>query len=255
MDLGLAGKAAIVNGASQGIGYAIAHLLAEEGARVAVTARRTPALDRAAEQIRNETDAEVIAVQGDVRNPADCERIVTEAVAGFGRLDILVNNDGAPPLGAALDFDDSVWLKAIAQNLLSVVRMSRAAVPHIRRAGGGSILNLAALSMLQPIPGFGLSVASWAGVMGLAKTLSLELAADRITVNTLCPGLIETPRLHLVTQQSGRAMTDLAAEIPLGRVGRADEVAAVVTFLVSPRGGYITGATLQVDGGLLRSLR
>jgi 3-oxoacyl-[acyl-carrier protein] reductase len=124
MDLGLAGKAAIVNGASQGIGYAIAHLLAEEGARVAVTARRTPALDRAAEQIRNETDAEVIAVQGDVRNPADCERIVTEAVAGFGRLDILVNNDGAPPLGAALDFDDSVWLKAIAQNLLSVVRMS-----------------------------------------------------------------------------------------------------------------------------------
>jgi 3-oxoacyl-[acyl-carrier protein] reductase len=251
MDLGLAGKAAIVNGASQGIGYAIAHLLAEEGARVAVTARRTPALDRAAEQIRNETDAEVIAVQGDVRNPADCERIVTEAVAGFGRLDILVNNDGAPPLGAALDFDDSVWLKAIAQNLLSVVRMSRAAVPHIRRAGGGSILNIAALSMLQPIPGFGLSVASWAGVMGLAKTLSLELAADRITVNTL----IETPRLHLVTQQSGRAMTDLAAEIPLGRVGRADEVAAVVTFLVSPRGGYITGATLQVDGGLLRSLR
>jgi len=116
MDLGLGGKAAIVNGASQGIGYAIAHLLAEEGARVAVTALRTPALDRAAEQIRNETDAEVIAVQGDVRNPADCERIVTEAVAGFGRLDILVNNDGAPPLGAALDFDDSVWLKAIAQN-------------------------------------------------------------------------------------------------------------------------------------------
>ena len=141
MDLGLAGKAAIVNGASQGIGYAIAHLLAEEGARVAVTARRTPALDGAAERIRNETGAEVIAVQGDVRNPDDSERIVADAVAGFGRLDILVNNDGAPPLGAALDFDDAAWLRAVAQNLLSVVRMSRAAVPHIRRAGGGSILN------------------------------------------------------------------------------------------------------------------
>jgi NAD(P)-dependent dehydrogenase (short-subunit alcohol dehydrogenase family) len=166
MDLGLAGKAAIVNGASQGIGYAIAHLLAEEGARVAGPARRTPALDGAAERIRNETGAEVIAVQGDVRNPDDCERIVADAVAGFGRLDILVNNDGAPPLGAALDFDDAAWLQAVAQNLLSVVRMSRAAVPHIRRAGGGSILNIAALSMLQPIPGFGLSVASWAGVMG-----------------------------------------------------------------------------------------
>jgi 3-oxoacyl-[acyl-carrier protein] reductase len=146
MDLGLARKAAIVNGASQGIGYAIAHLLAEEGARVAVTARRTSALDGAAERIRNETGGEVIAVQGDVRNPDDCERIVAEAVAGFGRLDILVNNDGAPPLGAALDFDDAAWLNAIAQNLLSVVRMSRAAVPHIRRAGGGSILNIAALS-------------------------------------------------------------------------------------------------------------
>jgi 3-oxoacyl-[acyl-carrier protein] reductase len=255
MDLGLGGKVAIVNGASQGIGYAIAHLLADEGARVAITARRLPALEAAAERIRGETGGDIIAVQRDIRKADDCTRIVAEAVAGFGRLDILVNNDGAPPLGPALDFDDAAWHRAVEQNLLSVVRMSRAAVPHIRQAGGGSILNIAALSMLQPIAGFGLSVASWAGVMGLAKTLSLELAADHITVNTLCPGLIETPRLHLVTQQSGQAMEDLATEIPLGRLGRADEIAAIVGFLVSPRGAYITGVTLQVDGGLLRSLR
>jgi 3-oxoacyl-[acyl-carrier protein] reductase len=246
---------AIVNGASLGIGYAIARLLVEEGAQVAMAARRIPALETTAERIHHETGGEILAVQGDIRKGDDCARIVAEAVARFGRLDILVNNDGAPPLGPALDFDDAAWHRAVEQNLLSVVRMSRAAVPHIRQAGGGSILNVTALSMLQPIAGFGLSVASWAGVMGLAKTLSLELAADRITVNTLCPGLIDTPRLQLVTQQSGQAMEDLAAEIPLGRLGRADDIAAVVAFLVSPRGAYITGVTLQVDGGLLRSLR
>jgi 3-oxoacyl-[acyl-carrier protein] reductase len=255
MDLGLAGKVAIVNGASLGIGYAIARLLVEEGARVAMAARRIPSLEAAAERIRSEIGGEILAVQGDIRKADDCARIVAEAVAGFGRLDILVNNDGAPPLGPVLDFDDAAWHRAVEQNLLSVVRMSRAAVPHIRQAGAGSILNITALSMLQPIAGFGLSVASWAGVMGFAKTLSLELAADHITVNTLCPGLIDTPRLQLVTQQSGQAMEDLAAEIPLGRLGRADDIAAIVGFLVSPRGAYITGVTLQVDGGLLRGLR
>jgi 3-oxoacyl-[acyl-carrier protein] reductase len=255
MDLGLVEKVAIVNGGSQGIGYAIAHVLAEEGARVAVTARRQGALQSAAERIRGETGGEIIAIQGDIRQAIDCERIVAETVAGLGRLDILVNNDGAPPLGASLDFDDAAWQRALEQNLLSVVRMSRSAVPLMRRAGGGSILNITALSMLQPISGFGLSVASWAGVMGLAKTLSLELAADRITVNTLCPGLIDTPRLQLVTRQSGQAMQDLAAEIPLRRLGQPEDIAAIATFLVSPRGSYITGATLQIDGGLLRSLR
>jgi 3-oxoacyl-[acyl-carrier protein] reductase len=255
MDLGLVEKVAIVNGGSQGIGYAIAHVLAEEGARVAVTARRQDALQSAAERIRGETGGEIIAIQGDIRQAIDCERIVAETVAGLGRLDILVNNDGAPPLGASLDFDDAAWQRALEQNLLSVVRMSRSAVPLMRRAGGGSILNITALSMLQPISGFGLSVASWAGVMGLAKTLSLELSADRITVNTLCPGLIDTPRLQLVTRQSGQAMQDLAAEIPLRRLGQPEDIAAIATFLVSPRGSYITGATLQIDGGLLRSLR
>jgi 3-oxoacyl-[acyl-carrier protein] reductase len=255
MDLGLAEKVAIVNGSSQGIGYAIARLLAEEGARVAVTARRQAALHSVAERIRCETGREIIAIEGDIRQAADCERIVAETVAGLGRLDILVNNDGAPPLGASLDFDDTAWQRALEQNLLSVVRMSRLAVPLMRQVRGGSILNITALSMLQPISGFGLSVASWAGVMGLAKTLSLELAADGITVNTLCPGLIDTPRLQLVTQQSGQAMQDLAAEIPLGRLGRPEDIAAIAAFLVSPRGSYITGATFQIDGGLLRSLR
>ncbi len=255
MDLGLTGRVALVNGASQGIGFGIAHTLAAEGARVAIAARREPALKAAAERIRDETGADVIAIQGDVRKAEDCSRLVAQAVERFGSLHILVNNDGAPPLGALLDFDDEAWRKAVEQNLMSVVRLVRAAVPHLKLAGGGSILNIAALSMLQPMPGFGLSVATWAAVMGFAKTMSIELASDGITINTLCPGLVETPRLHKVMEQSGQAMRAAAAEIPVGRVGKPEDVAALVALLVSPRGAYITGTTIQIDGGSLRSLR
>ncbi len=255
MNLGLAGRVALVNGASQGIGYGIAHALAEEGARVAIAARRTPALLAAAERIGHETGAEIIPIQCDIRRAEDCERVVAETVRRFGTLHALVNNDGAPPLGGLLDFDDAAWTKAVEQNFFSVVRLTRAAAPHMQAAGGGAIVNIAALSMLEPKPGFGLSVATWAAVMGFAKTASLELGRDGITINTLAPGLIETPRLHKVTEQSGKVMGDFAAGIPLGRIGTPQDVAALVTLLVSPRGAYITGTTIPVDGGLLASLR
>lgn len=255
MDLGLKDRIAIVNGASQGIGYGIARTLAQEGARVVATARREPRLLAAAKRIEEETGAKVLPVVADVRESEDCDRIVAQAMKHFGGIDLLVNNDGAPPLGTFMSFDDRAWLNAVEQNLLSVVRMIRGSVPHMRRRGGGAIVNITALSALEPLPEFGLSVASWGGVIGLAKTLSLELGADRITINTLCPGLIETPRLHKVTEQSGKAMRDLAQEIPLGRVGTPDDIASLVALLVSPRGSYITGTTIQVDGGLLRGVR
>jgi len=255
MKLGLAGRVAFVNGASQGIGYGIAHTLAQEGARVAIAARRTPALIAAAERIARETGAEIIPIQCDIRRAEDCDRAIAEAVRHFGALHILVNNDGAPPLSRLQDFDDEAWRKAIEQNLMSVVRLTRAAVPHMKSAGGGSILNIAAISMLEPKPGFGLSVATWAAVMGFAKTASIELGPDHITINTIAPGLIEMPRLHKVTAQSGKVMGDFAAGIPLGRVGTPEDVAALVALLVSPRGTYITGTTIPVDGGLLASLR
>ena len=253
MDLGLQGKIAIVNGASQGIGYAIARTFAEEGARVAVSARREPALSDARDRLAAETGGEVFAIQGDIRRVKDCERIVEETVGRFGGVDILVNNDGAPPLGSFVEFDDQAWSRAVDQNLMSVVRCIRFAAPHMKARGTGSIVNITALSAIQPIPGFGLSVATWAGVIGLAKTLSRELAPE-ITINTLAPGLIDTPRLRLVTEQSEDAMGDLTREIPLGRLGEPEEVAAVVAFLTSPRGRYVTGATLAVDGGLSRGL-
>ena len=252
MDLGLEGKIAIVNGASQGIGYAIAGTLAGEGARVAMSGRRAPALDAARDTLTRATGGELLAMPGDIRRAEDCERIIAGTVARFGGLDILVNNDGAPPLGQFLDFDDDAWRRAVDRNLMSVVRCIRAAAPHMKTRGAGSIVNITALSAIQPIPGFGLSVATWAGVIGLAKTLSRELAPE-ITINTLAPGLIDTPRLRLVAEQSADEMSELIRDIPLGRLGDADEVAAAVAFLVSPRGRYITGTTLAVDGGLSRA--
>lgn len=252
MDLGLEGRIAIVNGASQGIGYAIARTLAEEGARVAISGRREAPLAAARDDMARRTGGELLAIPGDIRQAGDCERIVAGTVAHYGGLDILVNNDGAPPLGPFLDFDDDAWRRAVDRNLMSVVRCIRAAAPHMKARGAGSIVNITALSAIQPIAGFGLSVATWAGVIGLAKTLSRELAPE-ITINTLAPGLIDTPRLRLVAEQSADEMSALIRDIPLGRLGDAEEVGAAVAFLVSPRGRYITGTTLAVDGGLSRA--
>ena len=252
----LAGKVAIVGGSSQGIGYAIARRLAGDGADVALVARRAEPLEAAASRIRDETGRRVVTVAADIRKAADCARIIAEPLAQFGRLDILVNNDGAPPLGELMSFDDAAWDKAWQQNFMSVVRLTRAAVPAMHTAGGGRIVNITALSVLQPMPKFGLSVATWAGVIGYAKTLSLEVASDNITVNTICPGRIATGRLAKVFGPDGtgavehdEAITKLARQIPLGRLGEPEEVAGLVAMLASDAGGYITGATLHVDGG------
>ncbi len=251
MELGLKGKVAIVGGSSEGIGYGIARLLAGEGASVALVARRAKPLQAAAERIASETGAQTLAIPADIRKAEDCARIVESAAAHFGRLDILVNNDGAPPLGLLMEFDDKAWDQAVQRNLMSVVRLSRAAVPHMKRAGGGSIVNITALSVLQPMPKFGLSVATWAAVIGYAKTLSLEVAADKITVNTICPGRIATGRLATVF---GQEAEELAKQVPVGRIGQPEDIAGLVGLLASDKGGYITGSTFHVDGGRRASL-
>ncbi|MBV8602831.1 MAG: SDR family NAD(P)-dependent oxidoreductase, partial [Candidatus Eremiobacteraeota bacterium] len=198
MDLGLKGKVAIVCGSGQGIGFAIARELAQEGALVTITARKADKLAQAAERIAEATGSEVFAIPGDWTKPADNERVVEETVAKRGHLEILVNNDGAPPLGDLIGFDDAAWQKALERNFLSAVRMTRLAIPHMRRAGWGRIVNVTATSAKSPIPQYGLSVATWAGLFGFAKTLSLEVAADGITINTIMPGRIETERLEVV---------------------------------------------------------
>ncbi len=255
MDLSLAGKTALVGGASQGIGYAIARLLAAEGARVALVARHQQPLEDAARRIRTETGAETIAIAADIRRADDCTRIAETALTQFGRIDVLVNNDGAPPLGELDSFDDGAWTRAVEQNLMSVVRLSRGLTPAMRTNRWGRIVNIAALSVLQPIARFGLSVATWAGVIGYAKTLSLELASDGVTVHTICPGRIATQRLGTVFGDGKpgdvdeQKLAQIAREIPMQRIGSPDEIAGLVGFLASPWSAYMTGCVFHVDGG------
>ena len=259
MNLDLDGKVAIVGGASQGIGYGIARMLAREGAAVAITARREADLQAAAARLRADTGANVLPIQGDCRRADDCVRVAEVARRELGGIDVLINNDGAPPLGPVLSFDDAAWAKAVEQNLMYVVRMAREVVPSMKERGGGSILNITAISAIQPIPGFALSVATWSGVIGYAKTLSLEVAPFGINVNTICPGYIDTTRLQKVfaagSEGADVVRARLTDEIPMKRIGTVDDIASLAALLVSPKGRYVTGTAIQVDGGLLRATR
>lgn len=259
MNLDLAGKVAIVGGGSQGIGYGIARVLATEGARVVITARREKDLIPAAARLADETGSDVRAVQADCRTADDCRRVVARVVDELGGVDILVNNDGAPPVGPILSFDDVAWQKAVEQNLMYPIRMVREAVPSMRARGGGSVLNITAISAIQPIDQLGLSIATWAGVIAYAKTLSNELGAFGINVNTICPGYIDTSRLQKVfaagDEDAGSVAARLIDQVPMKRVGTVDDIASLVALLVSPRGAYITGTAIQVDGGLMRAVR
>jgi 3-oxoacyl-[acyl-carrier protein] reductase len=263
MDFGLQGKVALVLAASKGLGRASAATLAAEGASVVIGARNEQLLTQVAREIQQASGSRVIAVPVDVNSAEAIERIMSATISTFGRLDILVTNAGGPPLGKFEAFDDQVWLAAFEQNLLSVVRLIRSALPHLRASGSGRIVNIVSTSVKQPIEGLLLSNAIRPGVVGLAKTLSIELGPDNITVNNVCPGRILTDRLlgNPTVQQKlaqgirpEEALSDQTKDIPLGRIGKPEELGALVAFLASQQGGYITGTTIQVDGGLTRAI-
>ena len=262
MDLGLAGKVALVAAASKGIGRACARALAAEGARVAMCARSRDELERAAGAIRKETSAEVLAVPTDVRKAEEVSALVARTVDAFGGVDVLVTNAGGPTPGLFDQMSDADFEAAFELNLLSTVRLIRAALPHMRRRGWGRIVNIQSTSIKQPIDGLLLSNAIRPGVAGLSRSLVHEVSRQGITINTVCPGRILTDRsrsfLESRAQAAGVPFDDFVKQdtesIPAGRIGQPEEVASLVVFLASERAAYVTGVSVPVDGGLCRGL-
>jgi 3-oxoacyl-[acyl-carrier protein] reductase len=262
MNLGLEGRAAFVGGASKGIGKAVARALAAEGARVMLSSRSEENLEQAAAEIAADIGTAPEYVVCDMSKAEDITRAIKAAAERLGGIDILVNNAGGPPTGSFEDLDDNYWEYAVDQNLLSAVRAIREALPHLKRSGRGRIVNITSVSVKQPIDGLILSNATRLGVVGMAKTLSRELGPFGITVNNVCPGNIATERLmSLLEERAKRANASLEdvvqieeARIPLGFLGEAGDVAALVAFLASDQARYLSGATIQVDGGATLAL-
>ena len=259
MDLQLKGKTALVLAASKGLGKACATALAAEGADVVIGARNPAALNAAAAEINAAGNGRALAIPVDVQEPEAAHTIIAAAVKAFGKIDILVNNAGGPPFGKFESFDEAAWQSAFQLTLLSAVRLSRLVIPHMRKTGSGRIINITSLTVKTLLADSVLSTSLRMGVIGMAKLLSDELGPDHITVNNVAPGLILTDRVKdTLPKRPGVSEEELLAErarsIPLGRIGRPEELAALVTFLASPLAGYITGATIPVDGGAIRGI-
>ncbi len=262
MDLGLKGRVAIVGGGSKGLGRACADSLAQEGANLVICSRNTAELDQAAGEIRAAAGVDVLAVPGDLTRLGDIQTLVTRTADHFGRLDILVNNSGWPPAGRAADTTEEVWHQAIDMALLFFIRMSREAVPHMKHGGWGRIVNILASSVFQPIDNLVTSGVTRMGAVAFAKSLSDEVGRDNILVNNVAPGYLLTDRMmHIFetrSQETGAGVEDLlqahSATIPVGRLGRPEELGDLVAFLSSEKNSYTTGSTILVDGGVVRSV-
>src|SRR5918996_567451 len=262
MDLQLRNKVAIIGGASKGLGRACAEVLAQEGVKVAICSRTAPDLEKAAQEMRDASGAEVSVFAGDLDQYETIRDLIGTTIDRFGRLDILVNNSGGPPLARAYNATEEQWAIAVQRSLLFFARMSREALPHLKKQGGGRIINILASTVYQPIPNLALSGTTRMGVVAFAKSLADEVGRDGILVNNVCPGSILTERmLSNVTARAKElgisvddALAQRAAETAVGRVGEPSELAHLVAFLASSRSSYITGTTMLVDGGLVRSL-
>jgi 3-oxoacyl-[acyl-carrier protein] reductase len=257
MELGLKNRVALVAAASKGLGYATALGLAKEGVRVAICSRTESDINAAAERIMRETGVEVLPLVGDVTRPEDAARVVDQTAAKFGGLQILVPNSGGPPAGTFETLTDEQWQAGIDSTLYTATRMIRAGLPYMKTAHWGRIIVITSTSARQPIPGLLLSNTFRAGILGLLKTLSQELAPYGITCNNVAPGSYDTDRLkHLHQFTADRqgisfeeARKQAETKIPLGRLGRPEELANAVVFLASEAASYITGQTMVVDGG------
>jgi 3-oxoacyl-[acyl-carrier protein] reductase len=262
MDLELKNKVAIVGGASKGLGRACAEVLAAEGVRVVMCSRTQADLEQAAQDIHSKTGAEVLVFAGDLEQHDTIRALIAAAIKRFGQLDILVNNSGGPPLAKSHSATEEQWATAVQRSLLYFARMSREALPHLKRQGGGRIINILASTVYQPIANLALSGATRMGVVAFAKSLADEVGRDGILVNNVCPGSLLSERmLGNVTARAKElgitleaALAQRAEETAVGRIGEPRELANLVAFLASGKSSYITGTTIRVDGGLVRSV-
>ena len=255
MELGLSGKTALVTGASEGIGMAIAHKLAEEGVRVAICARTESKLKETADEIARATGMDIVPIPADLRSLAGCQGFVEQAADQLGGIDILVNNAGASAFGAFVDLPDDAFVDAINGKLLGYIRCAKAVIPHMQRRGGGVIINITGTTQ-QAVPLHTPGSACNAAIRMFSKKLSMELGPLNIRVNSIAPGRIQTARADRLLEANAAAqgtssdviLSDLVKTIPSGRVGFIDDIADAVLFLVSERATYINGAALVVDG-------
>ncbi len=262
MDFKLKGKTALVAASSKGIGKACALGLAEEGCDVVCCARNRETLQAAVSEIDQKVKRQITGLALDLTHAAEIDRLVSETIEAFGRIDILVNNAGGPPIGSFMTMTDEQWQSAYNLTLMSTVRLSRAVIPYMQQNKWGRIINIASVSVKQPLDGLLLSNAYRAGVVGMAKTLATEIGPDNITINTVAPGFTLTGRLEQLfrerAKQTGQTETDLidqtARAVPLGRLGRPEEIASLVVFLASEKASYITGTVIPVDGGFIKGL-
>jgi NAD(P)-dependent dehydrogenase (short-subunit alcohol dehydrogenase family) len=253
VELGLKGKVAVVTGGTEGIGRATALTLAREGAQVAICARRQEMLDKTAAELSG-TGADVLAVAADMSKSGDIDRFMKAVIGRFGRIDILVNNAGTSARGKFLEVDDKTWGADLDLKVFGAIRCSRLAVPHMQKQGGGRIVNITISSAKQPgAESMPTSVSRAAG-LAMTKALSKEYAADNILVNTVCIGKIKSGqherRYTKVGISADEYYRQTAKDIPLGRVGEAEEVASVIAFLVSDAASYVTGTSINLDGGI-----
>ncbi len=262
MDLGIKDRVAIVAASSKGLGRATAIELAKEGVHLTICARDKEVLENTAEEIRSESGVKVLPVLADVSKTDEVKKVVAETIGKYSRVDILINNAGGPPTGGFLDFSIDEWQKAVELNLFSAITFSNEVIPYMQKNKWGRIVNITSYAVKQPVDGLLLSNTVRAGIIGLAKSLSNEFGKDNILVNNICPGRIHTDRIIFLAndraEKEGKSFDEviehMGVDVPVGRIGKPEELAALAVFLASERASYITGTSIQVDGGLTKSL-
>lgn len=262
MELSLKNKVAVVTGASKGMGKAISLALSKEGCRVCLVSRTQTTLDATVQEIRKDSQADLMCIAGDVSDPNLAGVVIEKVSKSWGTVDVLVNNAGGPPPGTFLEHDEKAWMNALNQNFLSVVRFTSAVVPEMKKKKWGRIISLTSTIAKEPSPVMVLSASARAAVSAFTKSIAAELAPFNITVNAICPGGVQTERaenlIKAAAEKEGKSFDEIfkrsVAQIPVQRLAAPSEIADVALFLASEKSSYITGVSLMVDGGLTKGL-